>query len=328
MFINQTNLSTANVSEDPVLSDSTNNADMTKNFDFLEYAQKLMKKGELALTGDSFFVGGRRKLDYHKSFDRFCFFKYMVRVRLAFPYWCMQLQRLKEEGKLEFQYAEEHDFFDWKTNTVCRDLVEWFDNAPYHVGVGIYLCSLTKGQIADLLRDKCDVTEIEFKHIDKDGKDVMARAEVPDTKKNHEWKAGWPTVTALQDAALKIIMEKNINLLLPPYVILLDPHTAEDAFSDKHLWGSHRIMVFLQAAYTPKWWAIELKWAVGKNYVAEPEQQVESVMESYSQHRSSATVVDQLRRRWFQPAPNRPMMWKLFRHCEAEMNQALKEYAE
>ena len=79
----------------------------------------------------------------------------------------------------------------------------------------------------------------------------------------------------------------------------MDPPTAEDDFPDKHLWGSHRLIVFLQAANTPKWWAIELEWAVGKNYVAEPEQQVESVNESHSQHRSSAAFVDPLRRRWF-----------------------------
>ena len=85
--------------------------------------------------------------------------------------------------------------------------------------------------------------------------------------------------------------------------------------------------MYLQALYTPKWWPIELKWAMSKNYVVASEQQVLRTRDSNAFQRLTAKVADQLRDRWFKPYPKRPKMWKLFRHCEGEMNKALEEYA-
>ena len=54
----------------------------------------------------------------------------------------------------------------------------WWDNAPYHVGVGLYISSLTKRQIADLVC-KCRIDEITFDYRDVDGALVQATSEVP-----------------------------------------------------------------------------------------------------------------------------------------------------
>ena len=54
----------------------------------------------------------------------------------------------------------------------------WWDNAPYHVEMGLYISWLTKRQIADLVR-KCRIDEITFDHRDVDGALVQATAEVP-----------------------------------------------------------------------------------------------------------------------------------------------------
>jgi hypothetical protein len=181
----------------------------------------------------------------------------MVRIVVMWPLWMKELQQLKDAGKLTFAYDTEgvdgsHNFYDMAGDFALRDCEIFLDNAPYHLGAAVQLASKTKEEIAAILR-KLDIKQLHWTRKDDSGIDTSHTVEVPAEKES--WKVGFPNMEELREAAFKAIVHLKPNVVLPPYVDLLNPTDPK--------WGGKKIRIWRTPPYTPKWWPIELKWAYG-----------------------------------------------------------------
>jgi hypothetical protein len=261
--------------------------------------------GDIALTGDKFFIANEQKGDYHKNFESTSFFKWEVVVEQTYPQYCMELQYRKEQGRLPDDDHSSHDFFDWASKRPTRELITHLDNAPYHHGVDCALSQKTKEQIRAILL-AADITDIT----------------VGDTTYSCSAKFahGKPTAAELDKAAYDALKIARPQAVQPAYLELLKDKKGKWGPPDSPGW-SHRFT----SPYTPTECCIELKWADGKNYVGAAAQRTAD--------RSSARVIKQLRERWYgkedTPDPLRAIQGRTttvsqIEHCEKIMLENIK----
>lgn len=167
------------------------------------------------------------------------------------------------------------------------------DNAAYHKGIALQLESMSKDEIAAILRE-LNIETIEFDHPGADGATITAHSQVPAV--GCKWTIGFPSRPELIRGAINALKVRNPEVDRPPWEKLI----RRADFEWEIVWS---------AAYMPKHIPVELKWADGKNFVAAPEQQ--------SEQRTVSDVIDLLRDRWY----NGPTTGaSQFEHCEKEMD--------
>jgi hypothetical protein len=272
--------------------------------DFVAKREALL--GDVALTGDKFFIANQAKGDYHKNFESTSFYKWMVVVEQSYPQYCMELQYRKEQGKLPDDEHSSHDFYDWADKRPTRELITHLDNAPYHHGVDCALSQKTKEQIRQILL-AAEIYEIK----------VAETTYSCLTKFAH----GKPTAAELDAVAYEALKVARPQAVQPAYLEMLK--------DKKDKWGpagSPGWSLRFTSPYTPTECCIELKWADGKNYVGAAGQRTAD--------RSSARVIKQLRERWYgkedTPDPLRAIQGTTstvsqIEHCEKVMLENIKE---
>lgn len=218
-------------------------------------------------------------------------------------YSCYNIYKYRRLDKGDADLVGIKPFYDWILDRPTRAVYMFMDNAPYHRGVAYQLQDKSKDAIAALLRAK-GVTEIEFSHIGPSGQPVTGHAEVPPDGKS--FARNFPNKEQLIEGALKAFKALDEQLDVPPWQRLLD--------SVKDKWGRGDSIdgwnVSFTPPYLPKQIAVELKWADGENFVGNAENQ--------SERRSTATVIELLRKRWYSGVTSGA---KLFSHCEKEMEK-------
>jgi hypothetical protein len=256
---------------------------------------------DMAHTADKFFPALQASGDYHKNFDSYTFFKWMVAVELTYPDFCKYLQQLKNEGKLH--PPSEHDFWDEDNQKPSRKMILFIDNAPYHQSLQVQLSSKSKKDCALYLRG-LGVKTIQFtRHTN--GDERVHNVEVPED--GQEWQKNYPSADELREVTLKIILEKKPSLIQPPYAMLME--------SKKNgVWGNgtEGWVTRKSAPYVPNEVSVELKWADGKNFAA---------LNSDGSG-SARDVINMVRGRWYS---NKTSCDSLFRHAENEMLRAINE---
>lgn len=263
--------------------------------------------GDMALTTDKFMIAGKSHGDYHDNFDYKSFFKSCVAVKLTYPPWCRERQREFEAGTLD--PPAEKGFYDWEADRPLRALHMQMDNAPYHWGVTCQLASMSKEAIGTLLWDK-GVREVLFPHTSATGEPITARAEVPKPGTAQKWKSGFPSKPQLLAAAKTALLTLDPQLVEPPWQKLL--RSVKDEWGPP---GEDGWEVDPACPYVSDEIAIELKWAVGKNHCALPEQQ--------QPNRLIATVIDQITTYWYtQMGPK--TFDGIFRHCDDQMEKWMR----
>ena len=117
----------------------------------------------------------------------------MVKIWKTYPLFCKHLQNLHENGELEPPVPNDQRFYDWENDKPTRELILIMDNAPYHHGLQVQLNSLTKGDIAALLRE-LEVEEVQWEitTTNDDGNDVKLEFKELVPAENKDWKIGRP----------------------------------------------------------------------------------------------------------------------------------------
>ena len=252
---------------------------------------------DMAHTTDKFFPALRAAGDYHKNFDAYTFFKWMVSVELTYPDFCQQLQKRKDDGTLHPPSA--HDFWDKENNKPSRQLILFIDNAPYHQSLQVQLASKSKKDYTLYLRG-LGVETIQFT---RDG--VQHNVEVPEQGK--DWHKNYPRADELREVTMNIILERKPSLVQPPYDILMESKR-------NGVWGQgpKGWVTYKSAPYVANQVSVELKWADGKNYVAN----------NIGDHSSARNVINMMRERWYS---NKTKCASLFSHAEKDMLRAINE---
>jgi hypothetical protein len=200
------------------------------------------------------------------------------------------------------------------TGTPTRQLNAFIDNAPYHHGGAANVQSWSKKFILEVLQDH-GVQSIPTTLPDG----LPLRVEVP--AKGSAWPAGHPNAEQVRKGATIALTEIKPLMFEVPWQYILDqadidwggstgkrPRNLPTDGTTK--WWKNTFT----APYTPTFWAIELMWAFGKNFVA--------LAENQKTGRSPAEVIILLRNRFCNPGEENAMIWERnFRHCEALMNQ-------
>ncbi len=241
---------------------------------------------DLALTTDKFMIAKESKGDYHDNFDSIAFFKWCVAMELTYPVFCKELQTKLDNHRsgiktYPFFMEDEADF--WieipGQGRPARELIMVLDNAPYHKAVNCLLSSKTKDEIAGLLRD-ANVNQI---RVTK-GNGTEMNYEVPAV--GEKWEHNNPSAEDLKSSALRVLRSVDPNFNRPPYQSILE--------SKRDKWGpigSNGWRALYSAPYVSPQVAVELKWAYGKNHVANPQ--------NCQIGRSVAMVTSLLRERWY-----------------------------
>ncbi|KAJ1425293.1 hypothetical protein B484DRAFT_464546 [Ochromonadaceae sp. CCMP2298] len=272
-------------------------ADQIVNFDFDQYDREL---ADMAHTTDKIFEANKHRGDYHDNYDTVMFYKCMFAQMLAYPSWCKDMQRASDSGELETG-----GWYDWERDRPLRSLITFIDNAPYHLGAAVQLGGKSKGAIAELLRKK-GVGRISFQHVDKDGVTGLASCEVPAEGKSFD--RGFPSADQVKEGACAALKELDPLALEAPWNRLLQ--------RVKHHWGPEDIdgwIVVRNAQYTSPQIPVELKWADGKNFVANP------CNDTFN--RTMGDIIKLLRLRWYY-GPTTGL--SLFCHCEKIMTELIK----
>jgi hypothetical protein len=170
-------------------------------------------------------------------------------------------------------------------------------------------------KLADLLRDKMNITEITFYHVRRDGTtdDVLSKREVPARGEKWYKEGDIPTAADIQAATLALVREHFPASVQPAFMYVVNRDSAERGFT---------ITVTNTAPYTSNLCCIESKWSDGKGYVAKAENQKTG--------RSPAEVVKLLIQKWYTAvlgphgelrAPVHPRVY--VNHCHKEMNKLI-----
>lgn len=264
---------------------------------FIDWEKVRESLADMAHTTDKFFPALTAKGDYHKNFDSYTFFKWMVSVELTYPDFCKELQKRKDNGTLEPPSA--HDFWDKENNKPSRQLIMIIDNAPYHQSLQVQLASKSKKDYALYLRG-LGIETIKFTRGE-----TQHNVEVP--TQGNDWQKNYPNAEELREVTMAIILEKKPLLVQPPYAILMD--------SKKNgVWGngSKGWVTLNSAPYVANQVSVELKWADGKNYVAN----------HIHECTGARDVINMMRNRWYS---NKTTCVSLFRHTEEDMLRAINE---
>ncbi len=257
-------------------------------FDYEGFRASLL---DMAITTDKFMIANESKGDYHKNFDSYSFFKWVVAMELTYPVFCQELQAKFERhraGIERYPFFSDNESDFWINDKPARELIMILDNAPYHHGVHCQIRNKTKDEIAELLRH----AGIEYIAVSKPNGDVM-NYEVP--KEGEKWEHNNPSADDLKAAALKELKKIDPHIDKPAYFSIIE--------SKKGKWGpegSKGWSVIFSAPYVSTHVAVELKWAFGKNFVANPANR--------SVDMSVAMLTSTLRERWYSH-PHAPMKW-------------------
>jgi hypothetical protein len=227
--------------------------------DWFELASQY--KQELAPTTDKFWPAKFAKGDYHKNMDHHAFFKWMVSVFITYPLWSQEQQQILDRQRElcvpEVDLLSKFDYYDWIEKRPTRSLDMYMDNAPYHAYGSSHITSMTKEQIASMLR------YLDLKSI------IVGDSEYCVPTCDEKWKAGKPSASDLQASVIELFKSdaRLSHLVEPPYMILVNE--VNSAF----LWGSGRRpgwTIKFSAPYCPEFVAKELHWADAKNDLANP----------------------------------------------------------
>jgi len=72
---------------------------------FIDWEKVRESLADMAHTSDKFFPALTAKGDYHKNFDSYTFFKWMVSVELTYPDFCKELQKRKDNASPTESYV-------------------------------------------------------------------------------------------------------------------------------------------------------------------------------------------------------------------------------
>lgn len=252
---------------------------------------------DMAHTTDKFFVAKEAKGDYHENFDSLGFFKWMVATELTYPDWCKEAQAKLDAHKAGtkcYPFFKDNEKAFWEVNSdgvgrPARELIMIMDNAPYHKGIQCQLGSKTKEEIGNILRQH-GIEEIRTTRKNGDHMNY----EVP--SKGTPWKHGDPTAEELRVAALQASKSKDPFFDKPPYEFIVKSKKGQWGPEDSPGWS-----IIPSAPYVSAHIAVELKWAVGKNHVANPVNHIGS-------RKSLALITSMLRNKWYND-DNAPLKW-------------------
>ena len=188
-----------------------------------------------------------------------------------------------------------------------RKRILTMDNAPYHKGAPAQFWLKTKGQIADMLRQK-GITRITIPRTGAASSDDETEDIYDVPAAGAKWAIGKPTAAELREAVVALLRKQDPQSVEAPWLDIMRRINRENA------WGpgdGHGFSCVWCCPYTSTWVPIELRWADGKNYVANP------VNRKGNEPKSLAVATRQLRERWYSEKTTGA---SLFRHCEKEMN--------
>jgi len=154
------------------------------------------------------------------------------------------------------------------------------------------------------------VREVKFTQPGPNGEPVSANAEVPKPGTSQKWAKNFPSKEQLLQAAKIALLATDPQLVEPPWQKLV--RSVADKWGPP---GESGWVVTAACPYVSNEISIELKWAVGKNYCAQPQQQFPN--------RSMAQIVRQIRHYWYD-IMEEVTFHKIFRHCEDQMAKWMK----
>jgi hypothetical protein len=206
---------------------------------------------------------------------------------------------------------------------VMRAMILCLDNAPYHHGVKCNLNDLSKESIAALLKEKFkgEIPVMKFTRKEKqdDGTTVLMNYEIDLNASSGEataMKVGLPLKDELLEFAYKILKQHHPELVEPAWQSIVNEINAKGEWGREEGIPSIQVKFSFPYAASLDFIPIEFVWAVGKNFVANPDQQFVG--------RTSSDVIKMIRKRWSKMERDGTCN-RLFLRSEKEMDEWIKK---